>query len=123
MRTSGGFIDEDPPYIRLASGDAPSTDRRRYNEFSSFLDWLEDTLGNEKIDTLIVAGDIFDTGTPGNRAQELYYRFLCRVSSSTCRHIVISSGNHDSPSFLDAPRCPSEGPERPCGRHRCRKSL
>ncbi len=78
--------------------------RRRYDEFSSFLDWLEKTLETEKIDALLVAGDIFDTGTPGNRAQELYYRFLCRVSSSsTCRHIVISSGNHDSPSFLDAP--------------------
>jgi exonuclease SbcD len=78
--------------------------RRRYDEFSSFLDWLEATLETEKIDALIVAGDIFDTGTPSNRAQELYYRFLCRVSSSSsCRHIVISSGNHDSPSFLDAP--------------------
>lgn len=77
--------------------------RRRYDEFASFLDWLEETLRTEKIDALIVAGDIFDTGTPSNRAQELYYRFLCRVSSSGCRHIVISSGNHDSPSFLDAP--------------------
>jgi exonuclease SbcD len=47
---------------------------------------------------------VFDTGTPGNRAQELYYRFLCRVSAGCCRHVVIIAGNHDSPTFLDAPR-------------------
>ncbi|WP_027362841.1 exonuclease SbcCD subunit D C-terminal domain-containing protein [Desulfospira joergensenii] len=78
--------------------------RKRYDEFSSFLDWLSTTIQDEKIDVLLIAGDIFDTGTPGNRAQELYYRFLCRVSDSFCRHILVISGNHDSPSFLNAPR-------------------
>jgi len=51
-----------------------------------------------------VAGDIFDTNTPSNRAQELYYQFLMQVAKSNCRHIVIIAGNHDSPSFLDAPK-------------------
>ncbi len=55
---------------------------------------------------LLVAGDVFDTGTPSNRAQQLYYRFLCRVADAACpcRHVVVIAGNHDSPSFLDAPR-------------------
>jgi exonuclease SbcD len=53
---------------------------------------------------LLVAGDIFDTTTPSNRAQELYYKFLTRVANSDCRHIVIIAGNHDSPSFLNAPK-------------------
>jgi exonuclease SbcD len=53
---------------------------------------------------LLVAGDIFDTTTPSNRAQELYYKFLTRVANSACRHIVIIAGNHDSPSFLNAPK-------------------
>ncbi len=78
--------------------------RKRYDEFSAFLDWLSATIENEKIDALLVAGDVFDTGTPSNRAQELYYQFLCRVSGSHCRHIVVISGNHDSPSFLNAPK-------------------
>lgn len=78
--------------------------RKRYDEFSAFLDWLSTTIENEKIDALLVAGDVFDTSTPSNRAQELYYRFLCRVSASYCRHIVVISGNHDSPSFLNAPK-------------------
>jgi len=78
--------------------------RKRYDEFSEFLDWLSTTIENESIDVLLVAGDIFDTSTPSNRAQELYYRFLCQVSGSCCRHIVVIAGNHDSPSFLNAPK-------------------
>ena len=78
--------------------------RKRYDEFAAFLDWLSDTLNAENIDVLLVAGDIFDTSTPSNRAQELYYQFLCRVSTSCCQHIIIIAGNHDSPSFLNAPK-------------------
>ncbi len=78
--------------------------RKRYDEFSEFLDWLSITIKNESIDVLLVAGDIFDTSTPSNRAQELYYRFLCKVSGFCCRHIVVIAGNHDSPSFLNAPK-------------------
>ena len=77
---------------------------KRYNEFSAFLDWLTGFIQTESIDALIVAGDIFDTSTPSNRSQELYYRFLCKVSASCCRHIVVIAGNHDSPSFLNAPK-------------------
>lgn len=78
--------------------------RKRYEEFSAFLDWLVQTVEDEKIDALLIAGDVFDTSTPSNRAQELYYRFLCRVSASCCRHVVVVAGNHDSPSFLNAPK-------------------
>jgi len=78
--------------------------KKRYEEFSLFLDWLARTIEDEKIDALLVAGDIFDTSTPSNRAQELYYAFLARISNSCCRHIVIIAGNHDSPTFLDAPK-------------------
>ena len=78
--------------------------RKRYEEFSAFLDWLVQTIESEKVDALLVAGDVFDTSTPSNRAQELYYRFLCRVAASCCRHVVVIAGNHDSPSFLNAPK-------------------
>ncbi len=78
--------------------------RKRYEESSAFLDWLNQTIEEEKIDALLVAGDVFDTSTPSNRAQELYYRFLCRVAGSCCRHVVVIAGNHDSPSFLNAPK-------------------
>jgi exonuclease SbcD len=78
--------------------------RKRYDEFEAFLNWLAELIQSERIDVLLVAGDVFDTSTPSNRAQELYYRFLCRVAGSCCRHVVVIAGNHDSPSFLNAPK-------------------
>jgi len=78
--------------------------RKRYEEFAAFLNWLGESIQHNAIDALLVAGDVFDTSAPSNRAQELYYRFLCRVAASACRHVVIIAGNHDSPSFLNAPK-------------------
>ena len=78
--------------------------RKRYEEFLRFFDWLIDCIEAEGIEALLVAGDIFDNGTPSNLAQELYYRFLGRVAGTGCRHVVVTAGNHDSPSLLNAPR-------------------
>jgi exonuclease SbcD len=78
--------------------------RKRYEEFEAFLTWLSETIQRNEIDVLLVAGDIFDTSAPSNRAQELYYRFLWKVAASSCRHVIIVAGNHDSPSFLNAPK-------------------
>lgn len=78
--------------------------RKRYEEYEAFLIWLAETIQQNEINALLVAGDIFDTSAPSNRAQELYYRFLCRVAASSCRHVVVVAGNHDSPSFLNAPK-------------------
>ena len=78
--------------------------RKRYEEFEAFLTWLAETIQQNAIDALLVAGDVFDTSAPSNRAQELYYRFLGRVAASSCRHVIVVAGNHDSPSFLNAPK-------------------
>jgi exonuclease SbcD len=78
--------------------------RKRYDEYEAFLNWLAALIENEDIDVLLVAGDVFDNSTPSNRAQELYYRFLYHIAASPRRHVVVTAGNHDSPSFLNAPR-------------------
>lgn len=77
--------------------------QKRYEEFEAFLGWMQAQLAQQAVDILLIAGDLFDTTTPSNRAQSLYYRFLHGVASSGCRHVVIIGGNHDSPSFLNAP--------------------
>ena len=76
----------------------------RYDEFKKFFDWLEDLINSENIDALLVAGDIFDNTTPSAKSQDIYYSFLSRVAKSNCKHVIIISGNHDSPAFLDAPK-------------------
>lgn len=77
---------------------------KRYGEYEEFLSWLCDCIVEEKIDVFLVAGDIFDTGTPSNRAQELYYGFLNRVAAVPGLQVIITAGNHDSPSLINAPQ-------------------
>lgn len=77
--------------------------QRRTDEFEAFLHWLTGFIKEQSIDVLLVAGDVFDTTTPGNRVQEMYYQFLSRVKTTNCRHVVVIAGNHDSPTLLNAP--------------------
>lgn len=79
-------------------------DKKRYDEFSAFLNWLIGVIAEQSIDVLLVAGDIFDTTAPSHRAQQLYYDFLHQVAKSCCRHVVLIGGNHDSASLLAAPQ-------------------
>lgn len=78
--------------------------RKRYHEFEQFFKWLVDKIVAESFDVLLVAGDVFDTTTPSNYAQELYNNFLAEVSKTACRHVIVTGGNHDSPSLLNAQR-------------------
>jgi exonuclease SbcD len=78
--------------------------RPRYDEFTHFLQWLENCIEEHGVETLLVAGDIFDSQTPSNRSLAMYYRFLSKLSATCCRHIIIIGGNHDSPTLLNAPR-------------------
>jgi exonuclease SbcD len=75
--------------------------KSRQEEHEAFLSWLLKTIERENITLLIVAGDIFDTGTPPNYALEMYYNFLTKL---TCKDIIITAGNHDSIATLKAPK-------------------
>ncbi len=78
--------------------------RKRYDEFDLFLDWMIECITTEQIDVLLISGDIFDTSHPSSKAIEYYFNFLGRVAKTCCQSVVITAGNHDSPSLLDAPR-------------------
>lgn len=78
--------------------------RSRAEEHKRALDWILQTIIDKKVDMLIVAGDVFDIGNPPNYARSMYYQFLKKLLNTNCRHIVITGGNHDSPSMLNAPR-------------------
>jgi DNA repair protein SbcD/Mre11 len=76
----------------------------RTQEHQHFLDWLLETIRSEKVDALIVAGDVFDTGAPSNTALKQYYDFLRELYLTGCKHVIITGGNHDSISTLNAPK-------------------
>jgi exonuclease SbcD len=74
----------------------------RDREFRDFLEWLLELLDSERVDVLVVAGDVFDVSMPPASAQKLYYDFLGRATSRPGRSVVVASGNHDSPNLLEA---------------------
>lgn len=76
----------------------------RSEEHEHFLDWLLKTIEREQVEVLLMSGDVFDNGSPSNTALKLYYNFLRQVCGTCCRHIIITGGNHDSISTLNAPK-------------------
>ncbi|CAI8918195.1 metallophosphoesterase family protein [Chryseobacterium sp. IT-36CA2] len=57
----------------------------------------------EHADLILVAGDLFDNFNPSVEAAELFYKTLKRLSLNGKRPVIAISGNHDSPSLINAP--------------------
>lgn len=77
----------------------------RLPEHKHFLKWLLEQITEQKPDALLIAGDIFDNGNPSAAAQTVYYEFLADATH-LCPNmqVIITAGNHDSASRLEAPR-------------------
>lgn len=77
--------------------------KSRAPEHQAFLAWLCQTAAEQQVDAIIVAGDIFDTGSPPSYARELYNRFVVDLQPTGCQLIVLA-GNHDSVATLNESR-------------------
>ncbi|MEM6899914.1 MAG: exonuclease SbcCD subunit D [Pseudomonadota bacterium] len=66
------------------------------------LDQIFRTIVAEKVDLLIVAGDVYDKASPSEAAVKLYSDFLERVYGETDAAMVLIAGNHDSGQRLGA---------------------
>ena len=75
--------------------------KSRESEHQAFLDWLIELVKEQHIDALIIAGDIFDTGTPPSYARRLYSRFIVSLQNTPCQQLVVIGGNHDSVATLN----------------------
>lgn len=76
----------------------------RTQEHEHFLDWLAGVLTKNKIDVLIVAGDVFDVSNPSAASQRMFYRFIHRVTTENPRlQLIVVAGNHDSAARLESP--------------------
>jgi exonuclease SbcD len=62
---------------------------------SGFLDHLVETARSERVDAVLVAGDVYDRAIPPVDSVALYEDALARVRATGARVILIS-GNHDS---------------------------
>ena len=74
--------------------------KSRAAEHQAFFQWLIEQIKIHQVDGLIVAGDIFDTGSPPSYARELYNRFVVDLQATGCQ-LIILAGNHDSVATLN----------------------
>lgn len=77
--------------------------KSRAREHQAFLDWLLDQIVQHQVDALIIAGDLFDTGSPPSYAREMFNRFVVALQPSGCQ-LVVLAGNHDSVATLNESR-------------------
>ncbi|WP_329910296.1 exonuclease subunit SbcD [Serratia quinivorans] len=77
--------------------------KSRAAEHQAFLRWLIEQIEQQQVDALIVAGDLFDTGSPPSYARELYNRFVVDLQRTGCQ-LVVLGGNHDSVATLNESR-------------------
>lgn len=77
--------------------------KSRAPEHQAFTDWLLAQAVEHQVDAIIIAGDIFDTGSPPSYARELYNRFVVNLQQTGCQ-LVVLGGNHDSVATLNESR-------------------
>ncbi|MCV9879120.1 exonuclease subunit SbcD [Brenneria izbisi] len=77
--------------------------KSRAAEHQAFLHWLINQVVRHQVDAVIVAGDIFDNGSPPSYAREMYYRFVVELQRTGCQ-LVVLGGNHDSVATLNESR-------------------
>lgn len=76
--------------------------RERLPEQEGFIEEISDIADREKVDLILIAGDIFDTTNPPARAESLFYQAIYQLSRGGRRGVVIIAGNHDNPERLRA---------------------
>ncbi|WP_462381672.1 exonuclease subunit SbcD [Pseudomonas sp. Marseille-QA0892] len=77
--------------------------RTRQAEHEAFCQWLITCVRKHAVDAVVIAGDIFDTGTPPSYAREQYNRFVLALRETGAR-LVVLGGNHDSAAMLGESR-------------------
>ena len=75
----------------------------RIEEQRAVMEEIVQIADTQKVDVVIIAGDLFDNFTPNTDAIELFYKTVKQLSLGGRRPVVAISGNHDAPKLIDAP--------------------
>lgn len=74
----------------------------RIEEQIKFCEDFINTVNENNIDMVIIAGDIYDTSNPPALAEKLFYKTISKLANNGQRCVLIISGNHDNPERLSA---------------------
>lgn len=73
--------------------------KTRQAEHQQLIDWLLIQVDAHAVDAVLIAGDIFDTGSPPSYARELYSQLVVRLHRAGVA-LLLLGGNHDSVATL-----------------------
>lgn len=76
--------------------------RSRQTEQENAMEEIIQIADEEKIDAILMAGDVFDTVNPSALSEQLFYETVQRLSKGGKRPLVAISGNHDHPDRVQA---------------------
>jgi exonuclease SbcD len=82
--------------------------RDRYDEHEAVLGSIVQIAGEQEVDLVLVAGDLFETAAPTAKSQGLVMRTLLALRENG-REVVVIAGNHDNQALLDAVYRPALG--------------
>lgn len=77
--------------------------KSRQAEHQCLIDWLLLQVDAHAVDAVLIAGDIFDTGSPPSYARELYSQLVVRLLGAGVA-LLLLGGNHDSVATLGESR-------------------
>lgn len=77
--------------------------KTRQAEHQALIAWLLEQVEEQKVDAVLIAGDIFDTGTPPSYARELYSHLVVGLHEAGVA-LLLLGGNHDSVATLGESR-------------------
>lgn len=66
---------------------------------AAFLDWLVTLVDEQDVEAVLIAGDVYDRSVPPPASVELLNEALFKLSTHC--PVVLTSGNHDSPTRLN----------------------
>lgn len=74
--------------------------RSRADEHRAVLGEIATIADERAVDTVLVAGDLFETAAPSPESEQIVYQALLALSKE--RPVVVVAGNHDNPRRLQA---------------------
>lgn len=77
--------------------------KTRQAEHQALIAWLLEQVQEHQVDAMLIAGDIFDTGTPPSYARELYSQLVVGLHEAGVA-LLLLGGNHDSVATLGESR-------------------
>jgi exonuclease SbcD len=78
-------------------------DYSRIDEQRAVLEEICQIAESEKVDVIVIAGDLYDTFNPPTEATELFYQVLNKLAKNGTRPVIAIAGNHDSADRIEAP--------------------